>query len=270
MVLLHGFTDTWRGWTPLLPALSSHHDVYAWSLPGHFGGEPWDRSVPLSIASCTDAVERRLDALGLGQAHIVGSSLGGWLSLELAARGRALSVVGVCPAGGWEPGSRQERVSARYFRRNRVLLRYAAPLLPFVARHATLRRLALRDVVADGRKVPAASALDMFEGARGCTVVSDVLALVGSGETIGKLGPIDCPVRILYGTKDRLLRWPGHFTCMRRVLPDADWVPLDGLGHLPMWDSPDAVAGAILEHTGRALGRARASHQTGAEPTGTA
>ena len=166
LVLLHGFTDTWRGWTPVLPALSARHQVYAWSLPGHLGGEPWDTSVPVSITAVVDAAERQLDNIGLDRAHLAGNSLGGWLALELAARGRALSVVGLCPAGGWEPGGREERRVARYFRRNQLLLRYFGPLLPWVARHATLRRIALRDLVADGRKVPPAGALTLFEGAR--------------------------------------------------------------------------------------------------------
>jgi pimeloyl-ACP methyl ester carboxylesterase len=36
------------------------------------------------------------------------------------------------------------------------------------------------------------------------------------------------------------------------MLPDADWVCLEGLGHLPMWDCPEQVSRAILEHTRRA------------------
>jgi pimeloyl-ACP methyl ester carboxylesterase len=268
LVLLHGFTDTWRGWTPILAALSAHHEVYAWSLAGHVGGDPWDRSVPLTITTSVDVVERQLDALGLDRVHVVGNSLGGWLALELAVRGRALSVVGVCPAGGWEPGSREERTAAGVFRRNQLLLRFFGPLLPFVARFAVLRRIALRDMVADGRKVPPASAVAMFEGARGCAIIDDVLGLVGTGETFGDLGSIDCPVRIMYGSQDRLLRWPNYYARMRRLLPDADWVRLNGLGHLAMWDSPETVAGAILEHTSRALGRAE--QRPPIEPTGAA
>lgn len=255
LVLLHGFTDTWQGWTPVLPALSLGHEVYAWSLPGHLGGDPWDWSVPVSVSAAVDAVERQLDSIGLDRAHLVGNSLGGWLALELAARGRALSVVGVCPAGGWAPGGREERRVARYFRRNHLMLRYFGPLLPFVASHALLRSIALRDLVADGRKVPPAGALTLFEGARGCAIVDAVVGLVGTDESFGELGPIDCPVRILYGSKDRLLRGPEYFSRMRAMLPEADWVRLDGLGHLPMWDSPDAVATAILGHTSRSLGR---------------
>lgn len=255
LVLLHGFTDTWQGWTPVLPALSLRHEVYAWSLPGHLGGDPWDGSVPVSVSAAVDAVERQLDSVGLDRAHLVGSSLGGWLALELAARGRALSVVGVCPAGGWALGGREERRVARFFRRNQMLLRYLGPLLGFVARHGLLRSIALRDLVADGRKVPPAGALMLFEGARGCAIVDDVVGLAGTDESFGELGPIDCPIRILYGSKDRVLRWPESFSRMRAMLPEADWVCLSGLGHLPVWDSPEAVATAILEHTSRSLGR---------------
>jgi pimeloyl-ACP methyl ester carboxylesterase len=263
LVLLHGFTDTWRAWWPVLQALSEHHEVYAWSLPGHFGGEPWDRGVPLTIPFFVDAVERQLDALGIDRAHLVGNSLGGWVSLELAARGRAHSVVGVCPAGGWEPGSRDERRIVGFFVRTQRLLRYFGWLLPFVARHPRLRRIALRDLISDGRKVPATEALAMFEGARKCSIVDDVLGMVGGDIHQVDAASIECPVRILYGTSDRLLRWPSCYGRMRQTLAKADWVALEGLGHLPMWDSPDAVSTAILEHTGRASGLAprRASGQ---------
>ena len=48
-----------------------------------------------------DDVERRLDALGWGTAHIVGNSLGGWVAFELERRGRARTLTGIAPAGGW-------------------------------------------------------------------------------------------------------------------------------------------------------------------------
>jgi pimeloyl-ACP methyl ester carboxylesterase len=55
----------------------------------------------------------------------------------------------------------------------------------------------------------------------------------------------------MYGTRDLLLRWPAYFEKMRRVLPKADYVALEGLGHLPMWDDPGRVARMILEVTKR-------------------
>src|SRR4051794_40418462 len=99
LVLLHGFTDTWRTWEPVLPALERRHDVLAPSLAGHAGGPPLPRA--LTHATLADAVERAMDAAGWATAHVAGNSLGGYVALQLAARGRAESVVALAPAGGW-------------------------------------------------------------------------------------------------------------------------------------------------------------------------
>jgi pimeloyl-ACP methyl ester carboxylesterase len=110
-----------------------------------------------------------------------------------------------------------------------------------------LRRVALRDLIAHPERVTAADARTMFAGAAGCAVVQDALATTADGEAFGDLGPIDVAVRILYGTRDRIVRWPSHYGRMKRILPDAEYIALDGLGHLPMWDDPQLVARRILE-----------------------
>jgi pimeloyl-ACP methyl ester carboxylesterase len=249
MVLLHGFTDTWRAWTPLLPALERHHSVFAPTLPGHYGGPPYPAGMRLSIPSTIDMLERQLDERGIERAHLVGSSLGGWLCLELAARGRALSVVGICPAGCWDYGMPAPRSVLLYFRRNDLLLKVGGPLhlIPMVARRPRSRALALRELVARPQRVSATAAYAMFLGSAGCTVLAEALRLAASGDMFGELGPIDCPVRIAYGTRDRLIRWPKHYTGIRKRLPDADYVALEGLGHLAMWDDPELIARTVLE-----------------------
>lgn len=247
MVLLHGFTDTWRTWQPVLPALEAHHAVFAPSLPGHLGGEPFAPGAPFTIAASLDMIERQLDQHGIERAHLVGSSLGGWGALELAVRDRALSVTAICPGGGYEHGGPEERAVLRYFRANERMLRAGRSMLPRVAKSPTLRRIAFRDLMARPGNVGEADALAFFEGAAGCTVYRDAIALSESGEVYGELGPIACPVRILYGTRDRIIRWPSHYRRLKALLPAADYVPLHGLGHLPMWDDPDLVARRILE-----------------------
>jgi len=193
-------------------------------------------------------IERQLDAHGIGQAHFVGSSLGGWLSLELAGRGRALSVVGLCPAGCWEHGP-APRMVLMYFRRNDLLFKIGQPLglLAPVARRPRTRALALREIVT--RPVTAEAAYTMFYGAANCTVAPDAIRLAASGDMFGDLPDIDCPVRIVYATRDWLIRWPQHYSMICRQLPEADYVALEGLGHLVMSDDPELVTRTILEVT---------------------
>jgi len=250
LVLLHGFTGTWQAWTPVLPMLERHHTVFAPNLPGHYGGEPFPAGTRISIPTSLDMIERQLDAQGIGQAHFAGSSLGGWLALELAGRGRALSVVGVCPAGCWERGP-APRLILLYFRRNDLLLKIGQPLglLAPIARRPRTRAVALWEIISRPAGVDAGGAYSMFFGAANCKVATDAIRLAASGDMFGDLPPIDCPVRIAYGTRDRLIHWPGHYSMIRRQLPGADYVALDGLGHLAMWDDPELVTRTILEVT---------------------
>ena len=57
------------------------------------------------------AVPEQLDRAGIERAHIVGNSLGGWVALELARRGRARSVVLFGPAGAWRSAVRMSAVA---------------------------------------------------------------------------------------------------------------------------------------------------------------
>ncbi|HEY4896635.1 MAG TPA: alpha/beta fold hydrolase [Solirubrobacteraceae bacterium] len=60
-------------------------------------------------------------------------------------------------------------------------------------------------------------------------------------------GRIDCPVRIVRGTADRLLSWPAASARYREEwLPGADWVELEGVGHCPQLDVPLETSELIL------------------------
>jgi pimeloyl-ACP methyl ester carboxylesterase len=245
MVLLHGFTNDWRCWAPILPSLESRFCVFAPTLAGHLGGEDLPAGVKVSTAAIADAVEGQMDARGIEAAHLVGNSLGGLLSLELAGRGRALSVVALCPAGGWEVGSPEARSVIRSFKRAQRGLRLSRPWFEAIAKRPRMRAIAFREAVARPERLSAGAALAMFEAAAGCRIVDGLLDAART-EALGELGPIECPVTIATATADRLFRGPAYFSELRRRLPDASWVTLENLGHVPMTDDPDLVMETIL------------------------
>lgn len=82
----------------MLGELERHHDVLAPTLAGHAGGPPLEGDAKDAVL--TDAIEQAMDAAGFRTAHIVGNSLGGFVALQLAARGRAESVVALAPRAG--------------------------------------------------------------------------------------------------------------------------------------------------------------------------
>jgi pimeloyl-ACP methyl ester carboxylesterase len=144
LVCLHGFMDTWRIWELVLPALERRHDVLAPTLLGHAGGPPLEGEV--SDVLLADAVERAMDDAGFETAHIAGNSLGGFVALQLAARGRARSVVAFAPAGGWAAGDEQFQETLEFQASLYGQVKAAAP-------HAEARRL---DRARGHRPLPAA------------------------------------------------------------------------------------------------------------------
>src|SRR3954467_10289344 len=135
LVLVHGFTATWRCWLPVLAELVPRFEVIAPTLHGHYGGPPPPDGPAHSITDAADHLETLLDGLGVEQAHFAGNSMGGALSLELAKRGRARSVIAISPGGGWREDDTQEpQRIITWFERNQKIAKATAKYTPRLMR----------------------------------------------------------------------------------------------------------------------------------------
>jgi pimeloyl-ACP methyl ester carboxylesterase len=248
LVCLHGFTDTWRTWELVLPALERRHEVLAPTLAGHAGGPPLDGDVDDDVLA--DAVERAMDVAGFETAHVVGNSLGGYVALQLAARGRARSVVALAPAGGWEPGDPAIAETLDYFATMQELLAVAAPRAEEILASVEGRRRATLYITTAYEHIPVELLAHVMRGAAGCAAVSGLLEHARRAGWRLDAERIGCPVRVVWGTADRLLEWPRAAARYRREwVPQADWVKLDGIGHCPQLDDPPVAADIILGFT---------------------
>jgi pimeloyl-ACP methyl ester carboxylesterase len=259
LVLIHGFTATWRCWLPVIAELVPRFEVIAPTLHGHDGGTALPaRDTPHSISDAADYLERHLDELGVGTAHLAGNSLGGALALELAKRGRARSVVGISPAGGLRPGdeaSAQQII--KVFTRMQKTTTASLKHLPRVMARPRLRRLALRDVMTRGHQVPAAEALALATSSVRCDIVDDVYAVLRSGDaSLHGLDAITCPTLVVWGSEDRILPLDRHAPRLREEIPGLEFRVLPGIGHTPMWDDPGLIARTIADFATAAAERA--------------
>jgi pimeloyl-ACP methyl ester carboxylesterase len=247
-VLLHGFLDTWRTWELVLPALERHHDVLVPTLAGHAGGPAIHGEVTNTVLA--DEVERAMDAASLELAHIVGNSLGGHVALRLAARGRAQTVVALAPAGGWADDSYHQVLE---FQTGLVQqARQIAPYADAIVSTPDGRRRATQFLTTNYEHIPPELLAHMLRGVAGC---EDALRLIEHGRVADwalDAEKITCPVRIVWGTADKLLPWPSAAARYRNEwLPHADWVELEGVGHAPQLDVPLETAELILGFTAR-------------------
>jgi len=257
LVLVHGFTATWRCWLPVIAELVPRFDVFAPTLHGHDGGPPPPDGPAHTIAHAADHFEKLLDEAGIETAHFAGNSMGGALSLEMAKRGRARSVVAISPGGGWaESDTAEPERIIKWFARNQKLTRATEKRLPKVMRRPGLRRLALRDVMTRGDQVPAAEAVRLAISSIRCAVVDDVFETIRNGQArVVDLDRIDCPVLVAWGDKDRVLPLDRHAARFREEIPGAEFRVLPGLGHTPMWDDPDVIVATIADFAAAAQAR---------------
>lgn len=237
LLCLHGFTDTWRTWELVLPALERGHDVFAPTLPGHAGGPPITGEI--TEEAVLDAVEAMMDDVGWETAHVVGNSLGGYVALHLAARGRARSVVALAPAGGWAVGDDSFREVLAHFTTMQELLRAAAPHADAIALTPEGRRRATQFIATNFEHIPPDLIAHSIRGAAACDAAGPLIEQALEHGWDLDAARITCPVRVVWGTDDALLAWPQAAARFRTDwLPHADWVVLDGVGHCPQLDVP--------------------------------
>jgi pimeloyl-ACP methyl ester carboxylesterase len=252
LLLIHGFTDTGATWRPLVPYLESHHELLVPTLTGHCGGPELQSGTTDALKAMTDGLERLLDDAGLDKVHVTGNSLGGFLAFELANRGRALDVVALSPAMGWE-GDRAPKRTERQFRLAHRMGPFGKKHAELLSRRPGLRKLVLRDVLAHPERVTPRVAYDLICGPADCSIFDALIDQLEAGDYRNRWDDLAVPTRIAWGTRDRTIPAKTCSVWYREVLPDAEWVDLEDCGHLPQHDDPELVARTILEVTARAV-----------------
>lgn len=245
LVLLHGLTGSWPIWKPVIPLLTPHHRVIAVTLPGHHGGPALPDGVEPSVNVMADVLIADLKARGISQAHIAGNSLGGWLALELARRGFALSVTALSPAGGWKTPEDYEDV-ARPFRQIYSVISVVIFLVTLFLSFAWLRRVLLKQTMEHGDRLSAKDVREALTDLRETRMLPALLKNMGK---VGGLKPFKAgrtPIRIAWSEHDKVIPFARYGQPMLDAIEGAEGAVVPGAGHVPMADSPAEVAAHIL------------------------
>ena len=214
VVLVHGLSGSTRWWDRNVPDLAKHYRVYLVNLPGF--GSFRRRAQRFVLAEATSWLHSWMEAVGLEEAHLVGHSMGGYLSLKLAAwRPKTVRKLVLVDPAGMPSG--------------RTMIGHLGPLL-LSARYArpTFLPVLVRDALYAGP-------FTLWRTAR------DLLAEDARGE----LGRIGMPTLLVWGDRDPLIP-PSIGDVMRAEIPDSRLLVIEGAGHNPMFDCPEAFNGALL------------------------
>lgn len=170
------------------------------------------------------------------------------MALQLAARGRARTVTALAPAGGWLVGDPGLGETIEYFRTVQHLLEQALPHADAIVATPEGRATATQMYASTAEHMSPELILHQMRGAADCPAV---MRLIEHAEANGwnlEAEKVTCPVRLVWGSDDRILVPPGAAARFRQEwLPRAEWVELEGAGHCPQLDHPLETAKLILD-----------------------
>jgi pimeloyl-ACP methyl ester carboxylesterase len=252
ILLLHPFMmsqNVWRGVAPLI-AETGRYEVYAPTMPGHNGGAKGPFF--LSSRALADDVERRMDMLGWDTAHIVGNSLGGWVAFELERRGRARTLTGIAPAGGWRQFTPVKFEIVGKFLAGMPLWLLTLALGPHVLRLPLSRKLAYLPVSATAESLSDEDLHQIIDDVSHCPAYYQLLLKSLTAPGLLEMADGSAPAHLVICEKDRVLphpRFTRHFTS--QLPKDTQITHLDGVGHIPMFEAPQRVAELIVDFVDR-------------------
>jgi pyruvate dehydrogenase E2 component (dihydrolipoamide acetyltransferase) len=232
VILIHGFGGDCDNWLFNIDALAEQATVYALDLPGH-GGSVKKLHNP-GLASLTEAVGSFMDKLGISSAHLIGHSLGGAITMNLAldSPGRVRSMTLICSAGlGSDIGPYVYDYLAANNRKD------LKPVLETLFADKSLVSRQLVDDVLKFKRIdgvePVLEALakSVFGGGRQQVLLAD------------RLGAMHPPALVIWGGEDQVI--PSMHAAN---LPAAKVVVIDNAGHMVFMEKANDVNALVGSH----------------------
>jgi pimeloyl-ACP methyl ester carboxylesterase len=211
--------------------LAQNARVIAPTHPG-FGMGP----APSKLTTIDDLAYLYLDlmeAIELRDCVVVGLSLGGWIAAEMAVKTtERFSHLVLVDSVGIKVGDRESRDIADIYAitdKQLAELVYADP----------------RSMARDVKALPE-SELTLMARAREATGRYAWTPYMHDPKLTGRLHRIDVPTLLLWGEADRVAT-PEYGRSFAAAIPGARFALLNGAGHFPHLEQPDALARRIVE-----------------------
>ena len=251
VVMVHGFAADKNNWLPLAMEMKAQFQIIALDLPGHGESSQFydlqEQPLDFRLPQQAERLIRVMDALGVEKFHLMGSSMGGAIALQIAHTNhhRLHSLVLIDNAG--VDGVRQsEFFQLLEIGENPLIVKKPGDMekllafvmekrpfmpwpMPAVIERMTLARLELNERIF----------ADMMQSRTEMGSPEQVLQML-QGLTI--------PVLVIWGAQDRVLD-VSAVEVMRKQIPRVRAVILSGVGHVPMLEVPRQVSTEFMQFT---------------------
>ena len=242
VVLVHGFGSSRDSWNRMAGQLTKQYRVIAPDLPG------WGESTRIESSSYNypQQIERLhefIAALGLGRVHLIGHSMGGFISSAYAAQypDEVITLSLIAPHGVAEPQASELAQSvaagdnwlvASSMPEFERLLNNVFAKRPYVPK-SVLKMVAHRAIAGSAKSAKIFAELQ-----------------VNDPPLEARLSQIQAPALVIWGEHDRVL----HVSCaevFRRGIKNSEVLLLPGSGHMPLIENARQCATAWLKFVER-------------------
>ncbi len=239
LLLISGLGSNTLGWELIRPALAARFRVITFDNRG--AGRSSAPPGPYATRQMADDAAAMLDRIGVARAHVMGLSLGGMIAQELALAypERVDHLVLLATFPRLRPGVHDPWLDAWLQAGERGMDRksFGICMMPwmlspaFMAQH-DLVETALAKLLSNPYPATAAGIAGQVEACR-------------AHDALDRLPRIAAPTLVLVGSED-ILSPVSYAQELTERIPGARLQVLEGAGHVPFLEDPEAVAEALL------------------------
>ena len=239
ILFVHGLGASWQSWLEQLPEFAASHRVVAMDLPGF--GYSESPSEDISIEYYARWTAQFMDVLGIESAAVVGNSMGGFVSAELAIKvpARVQRLVFVSAAIFWQNRRRAQPLVQLAKLSDAVVARALVRATDDIA---TRRRLRYAALATAGFRYPQyvsdELAHEMVRSARRTDGFLPALQALAGYDLEEELPKISCPTLIVWGANDQLVSVKDAER-LEDLIPASRREVFERTGHVAMLERPE-------------------------------
>jgi pimeloyl-ACP methyl ester carboxylesterase len=248
IVWIHGLSGSWQNWLENLPVFARTRRCVALDLPG-FGASEMP-ATPITISGYARTVDALLRELGVPRAVVVGNSMGGFISAELAIRfGTWVERLVLVSAAGLSIEHQRNESVLRTLRLVDGVVKmgtgWLASRSDALASRPRSRAAMFNVVAAHPRRLPAPLVAEQLRGSGGPGFL-DALDAITDYPIRDRLTEIRAPTLVVWGADDRLVPVADAWE-FGDLIPDARVVVYEDTGHVAMLERPDAFNALVAD-----------------------
>ena len=231
IILLQSNGNSAYEYDEVIPLLAKRHHVIAWDQPGQGDSDPISRHY--AVEDYGDAVIALMDALGLKTASVLGSSIGGSITVDLGARhANRIDRLFIVEA----PVRSPEQWAEGWLNTELLWTQLSQTHAQVAARLRNLTEPMLQRWNIDRVKAGAWTMVDVMWAIR----LFDVNAAMRKVSTPHTMA--------IYGKKSQHANIAGPL--LAKVIPGCKLTLMEGCGHFPMLDDPQELARIVDDFIG--------------------